>query len=220
MASILDVVQGLSQVASSAYDGYENLDTKIGLKREKGNPIIDSRLIDGFAVRFAADKLILTYQSDIQLKELHPRSQFENEISRTLADVIKFLKKEYKNLTKETVSLKPIGEPDILVQSTSRIRSWVQATQQYQIGGLDTEVEATGKSSDEKLNDNIKLFIKTTSGKATGPKNDTRKKQGYDDREDESLGMRTGKESSKKQSDKARREDSYGKWGTRDKKKK
>jgi hypothetical protein len=29
------------------------------------------------------------------------------------------------------------------------------------------------------------------------------------------LGMRTGKESTKKQSYKARREDSYGKWGTR-----
>lgn len=42
------------------------------------------------------------------------------------------------------------------------------------------------------------------------------KTQGYDDRQDESLGMRTGKESTKKQSDKARREDSYGKWGSRD----
>ena len=40
-------------------------------------------------------------------------------------------------------------------------------------------------------------------------------RQGYDDRQDESLGMRTGKESSKKQSMKARREDSYGKWGKR-----
>ena len=221
MASILDVVRGLSQAASNAYDGYEHLDSKIGLKREKGNPITDSRIIDGFSIRFAADKMILSYQSDIHLKELHPRSQFENEISRTLADVIKFLKKEYKNLTKETISLKLIGEPDILVQSTSRIRSWVQATQQYQIGGLDKDsVVSTGTSSDEKLRDNIKLFMKTTSGKPTEAKNDTRKKQGYDDREDESLGMRAGIESSKKQDDKARREDSYGKWSTRDKKKK
>lgn len=41
--------------------------------------------------------------------------------------------------------------------------------------------------------------------------------QGYDDKEDESLGMRTGKESSKKQSMKDRRDDSYGKFGKRDK---
>ena len=42
------------------------------------------------------------------------------------------------------------------------------------------------------------------------------KKQGYDDREDESLGMRKGAEKDKKQSMKDRREDSYGKFGKRD----
>ena len=46
-----------------------------------------------------------------------------------------------------------------------------------------------------------------------------KKKQGYDDREDESLGERTGKESGKKQSMQDRRDESYGKWGKRDKKK-
>ena len=42
------------------------------------------------------------------------------------------------------------------------------------------------------------------------------KKQGYDDREDESLGMRKGAEKGKKQSMKDRRDDSYGKFGKRD----
>ena len=45
------------------------------------------------------------------------------------------------------------------------------------------------------------------------------KTQGYDDRENESLGMRTGKQSSKKVSAKGRRDDSYGKWGKRDEEK-
>ena len=40
-------------------------------------------------------------------------------------------------------------------------------------------------------------------------------KQGYAAREDESLGMRTGPESSKTQSMKERRDESYGKWGSR-----
>ena len=49
-------------------------------------------------------------------------------------------------------------------------------------------------------------------------KNDMKKEdQGYDDKEDESLGMRTGKEADKKQSMKDRRDDSYGKFGKRDK---
>jgi len=46
------------------------------------------------------------------------------------------------------------------------------------------------------------------------------KKQGYDDREDESLGMRKGAEKDKKQSMKDRRDDSYGKFGKRDAEKK
>ena len=45
-----------------------------------------------------------------------------------------------------------------------------------------------------------------------------KKKQGYAAREDESLGMRRGKESLKKQSMKDRRNESYGAWGKRDRK--
>ena len=40
-------------------------------------------------------------------------------------------------------------------------------------------------------------------------------KQGYKAREDESLGMRRGKEARKSQSMKARRDESYGAWGKR-----
>ena len=43
-----------------------------------------------------------------------------------------------------------------------------------------------------------------------------RKKEGYDDREDESISARKGKEADKEQSFKARRDDSYGKFGKRD----
>ena len=43
------------------------------------------------------------------------------------------------------------------------------------------------------------------------------KHQGYDDKEDESLGMEDGPEKDHTQSEKARREDRYGKWGKRDK---
>ena len=42
-----------------------------------------------------------------------------------------------------------------------------------------------------------------------------KKKQGYKDREDESISARRGKESTKKQSFKDRRDESYGKFGKR-----
>jgi hypothetical protein len=41
------------------------------------------------------------------------------------------------------------------------------------------------------------------------------KKQGYDDTEDESMGMRDGAEDTKSQSDASRRDESYGDYGTR-----
>ena len=41
------------------------------------------------------------------------------------------------------------------------------------------------------------------------------KKQGYNDKEDESLGMRTGAEDTKSQSDASRRDESYGDYGSR-----
>ena len=46
-------------------------------------------------------------------------------------------------------------------------------------------------------------------------KGEKKHKQGYKAREDESLGMRTGKEAGKSQSMKDRRDESYGKWGKR-----
>ena len=51
------------------------------------------------------------------------------------------------------------------------------------------------------------------SGMKKGGK--AKKKQGYKDREDESISARRGKESTKKQSFKDRRDESYGKFGKR-----
>ena len=76
-------------------------------------------------------------------------------------------------------------------------------------------------------NFNYQAYLK--SGKIYGEKatlteseqvSEKKYKQGYDDREDESLGDRTGAEKDKKQSMKDRRDDSYGKFGKRDAEKK
>ena len=77
MATVLDIVRGISQAAANAYDGGHDekysLDgeaRKIGLKREEGDPITDSRVIDGFGVTFHGNLLCISYQSDITLKEV------------------------------------------------------------------------------------------------------------------------------------------------------
>jgi hypothetical protein len=168
MATILDVIKGLNQAAANAYDGYQ-MDEEVGLRREEGHPLIDSRVIDGFSVKFAADKLIIGYQSEVLMKEVHPRNQFENEIERRFKDIVKYLKKEYKNITNSSVNLTEVDEADILVQSTSRVRNWVQATKQYKIGGAG-ETESLKKPSSDKMEDGIKKFLELSTTKR--PKND------------------------------------------------
>ena len=174
MATILDVVQGLSQAASNAYDGYDNMDEDIGLRREEGHPILDSRVIDGFNVRFSGNKMVLSYQSEVLMKELHPRNQFENEIERRLSDIVKFLKKEYKNVTKGSVTIKEDSDADILVQSTSKYRTWVQATKQFEIGGqgdsTDPVRQSSERSKDEPFEKQFKDFLDQSTDKR--PSND------------------------------------------------
>ena len=81
-----------------------------------------------------------------------------------------------------------------------------------ELGRVDAEKAYTGKGK-RNLRDEKKRIVREL--KATGGWINKKKKQGYKDREDESLGMRTGKESGKKQSMKDRRDESYGKWGKR-----
>jgi len=69
------------------------------------------------------------------------------------------------------VSLTKQGESDILVQSTSRIHSWVQAQCTYKIG----KVNADGilQPSEPTVREITKKFLEKASTKR--PRNDTRK---------------------------------------------
>ena len=177
MASIIDVVQGISQAAANAYDGAldENGEPlKVGLKREEGEPLLDERVMDGFGIRFHGPLLCIHYHSEIQLKEVHGNN-FESEIESKINDVAGFLKKEYKKITGDSVSLTAEGEADILVQSMSRVRSWVQAYRYYKIGGLD-EVVKVGEGSEDSLEANYKSFLDQGGFLGKRPSNDTRKK--------------------------------------------
>jgi len=103
----LEIIQGLSQAAANAYDGahderysYDGQSRSMGLRREEGCPIMDSRVMDGFKVRFYGDSMILSYQSDILLKEVYS-GNFEQDIESMLNDIKKFLQKEYRAITGE-----------------------------------------------------------------------------------------------------------------------
>ena len=145
-STTLEIIQGLSQAAANAYDGAHDerfsLDgqvRKVGLRREEGCPLMDSRVNDGFSVKFYGNKICINYQSDIRLQEIHRSKDYEGDIVRQLTEIKKFLQKEYKAVTGKSVTLTADGDPKILVQSTSRVRSFVQAYQHYKISGVKEE---------------------------------------------------------------------------------
>jgi len=174
----LEIIQGLAQAAANAYDGAHDerftLDgqtKQVGLQREEGCPLMDKRVIDGFSVKFYGDSMIINYQSDIFLREVYA-NDFESEITRRLNEVKKFLQKEYRAITGNSVSLKSKGEAQILVQSTSRVRSFVQAYQHYKVSG--TESLPILEPSIDATRDVTRKFLDQFSDKRPG--NDTRKK--------------------------------------------
>jgi len=186
MATALEIIRGIAQAAAGGYDGAldENGDPiKIGLKRENGHMINDSRMIDGFKVRMKGPLMIVSYQSEIKLKEVHGNN-FENDINQTLADISSFIKKEYKKITGEALSLKENGDSKILVQNVSKVRSWVQATKTYKVTALESagvvmcekDLDETG--SEDRLDKAIKDFLaigKDKYPRTKKPQNVTRK---------------------------------------------
>jgi len=178
-SSTLEIIQGLAQAAANAYDGAHDerfsLDgqvRKVGLAREVGCPIMDKRVNDGFAVKFYGDAMCINYQSDVRLKDVKD-SKFEQDIERMLNEVKKFLQKEYKAITGKSVTLTKRGEPKIIVQSTSRVRTFVQAYQHYSISKVDSEPYL--EPSVDTTRDVTRKFLAQHSKKKKAP-NDKRKK--------------------------------------------
>tara|TARA_R110000765_G_scaffold28591_1_gene68989 strand:+ start:99 stop:590 length:492 start_codon:yes stop_codon:yes gene_type:complete len=156
----LDIIRGLAQAASNSYDGASDEEGKpitLGLKRETGNPITDSRNVDGFKVRFLGPTMIVSYQSDIKLKDVYGGA-FEKDIEGTFSDIVKFLRKEYKKITGNPVSLTSKEDADIFVQETSRVRVFVTAEKHYKIGGLD-DVREAEKTLKERFESKFRNFL-------------------------------------------------------------
>lgn len=180
-SNTLEIIRGISQAASHAYDGshvegFSSDETarKVGLKREEGNPLIDPRVMDGFKIKFHGNKLIINYHSQLQLNDVYAKS-LKNDVESMIEKVAKFLKKEYKAVTKKTLTLKPEGEADILVQNASRRWTWCTATKVYTIGNINAQ-EVSEPSDDKRMDKSFKDFLSAGGWKGKRPENDTRKK--------------------------------------------
>ena len=164
MASVLDIVRGISQAAANAYDGSQDekysLDgeaRKIGLKREEGDPIIDSRVVDGFGVKMHGNLLCISYQSDIKLKDVYA-GDIEADVEEMIQNVANFLKKEYKKITGDALTLTAESDVEVLVQNTSKVRVFVVGKRNYKVGNL-ADVMEVGMPSEDRLDKSIRDFI-------------------------------------------------------------
>ena len=181
MATVYEIVQGLAQAAANAYDGALTEDgeqLKAGLKREEGDPILDKRVLDGFNVSFSGPTMCIHYHSEVQLKEVYA-SGFESGIEQQIQEIASFLKKEYRKIRGESVTLTKEGEADIRVENSTRVRSWVTAKCHYKIGGLNEDMAVTPEA-DTKPEDSFRKFIDQGGWNGSGgtrPQNDTRKKE-------------------------------------------
>ena len=124
-------------------------------------------MMDGFKVRFVANKMILSYHSEIKLKEVHDKG-FEDEMGRMCNEIVKFLKKEYKKVTGDSVTLTKEGELDVYVQKTSNIRAWVQVNCTYKIGGIG-EIEGANEPKRD-VDASIKKWLEIGKDKYPGAK--------------------------------------------------
>jgi len=175
MATTLEIVRGISQVMANSHDGAlddKGEPIKVGLKREEGDSITDSRVMDGFKVSLYGNQLCIHYHAELRLKDVHGKD-FESDIEKMISDIAKFIKKEYKKVTGSALSLKKVGEMDAIVQNTSRIRTWVQAKCYYDIGGVDAD--PVGGDSKDSVDEKFNSFLEQ-GGWGKKDKNDKRKK--------------------------------------------
>jgi hypothetical protein len=139
MSNISDIVKGINQAAANAHDGAtdeEGEPLATGLERDKPTPITDKRVMDGFGVTFSGNTMKVSYTRELPSKEVAD-NKLQADIETSIEEVTKFLKKEYKKITGETLGLKKKGSLNMgNVQSTSRVRTWVQAHCEYEIQGV------------------------------------------------------------------------------------
>ena len=181
----LEIIRAISQAASRGYDGAleedgfldfkggeEHKRVMTGLKRDDGDPILDKRIIDGFKVKFSGNKLCVNYHGEVSLKDIHRRGpkRFEEEMEAMFGDITNFLKKEYKKITGNALTLVSEGDADSLIQRMSSIRNWVQSYKWYKIGNIEevkavNDVERDLDPYIKKHGDAVRNFLALSSRK-------------------------------------------------------
>ncbi len=184
--SVEELVRGIKQAAANAYDGAMDKDgkpVKTGLDRE--SELVDHRTmrtIDGFTVKVSSpNQLCVSYH--LQMMAKHKLAALENkleeEIESRMEEIVAYLKKEFKNITGSTLTLKKLGDIKYEVEAVSMVRTNLRGSCDYEIGKMEDPQEENDQVKDA-FDKKVDKFLAVDKDKFPGTKktqNDTRKKE-------------------------------------------
>jgi len=176
-----------------------------GLKGDDKEEIETEKMRDNNVDEMNLDELLAELEEEMS-KESELNEAEESEAERADVDKYEYEKGEEAGEDEgdeeedEEIDLEDMTEDELKDLIEDVIEDMVRAG----------ELEAGEKFEDDDEEEDIDIDIEDEEEITE------RKKEGYDDREDDSVSARRGKEADKKQSFKARRDDSYGKFGKRD----
>lgn len=121
--NVYEVIKHINQIASEVYDG----GVKPGfMEFENGDPVWDKRLIDGFGVTFRGSAMRISYNSQVSIQDIG--DGYENRVKGMIADIVKYLKKEYTKRGFGSLSLKPVdnfyARVESITYNDNRIVAW------------------------------------------------------------------------------------------------
>lgn len=182
MATVLEIIQGLSQVAANSYDGATDEEGKkkeTGLRRDEEVDIRDKRVLDGFKIKLhSGNKLCVMYTTEVLVRDMTQKDKYEDELKQNVEDIVSFIKKEFRKVTGSSLSLKELKDlpPKLEMIQTSLVRTEAKMICHYEVGGLPDLQEKD--SYRDNLHKSFKKWLEQSTEKR--PENDKRKKEKKD----------------------------------------
>tara|TARA_Y100001973_G_C5200096_1_gene336981 strand:- start:2683 stop:3261 length:579 start_codon:yes stop_codon:yes gene_type:complete len=181
MSNIVDIVKGIQQAYANSYDGSLSEDGEKNspeLSRDEQGKFGRDRtfsLYDNYSIKIHKDILEVVYNYETMktngLKLEAPKDKIEQHCEESIENIVSHLKKEYKKVTGESLSLSSPSKVKHDIQDISRHRAYACSRKSFKIGGMDTS-HMTDPLGDPKkrLDDSIKNFLDLAK-KAKKPQN-------------------------------------------------
>lgn len=128
----LFVLSNLASALNAAKQEYDEM----GIDLAKGDIHKDREGMVGFNAFFVDTKIIIKYHTPVRFDEIKS-AKFEAEVEDGIADVVRVLKKHYKEISGSSVTLTKEGDPDITLEAASLKNAWITAKQIYNIDTTD-----------------------------------------------------------------------------------